>query len=111
MTFTRAAIGLLSLGTAVFTPAQAQQYVISTYAGGAPPRTPARGVSLSIGTPQGGVATDAAGNVYFVSLNCVFKLDQDGIATRIAGNSRPGYSGDGGPATSAQLHLLLSTRF
>jgi trimeric autotransporter adhesin len=80
----------------------AQQYVISTYAGGAPPPTPVRGVDVPFGAAFG-VAADAAGNVYFPSLNCVFKLDQNGVLTRVAGNSRAGYSGDGGPATSAQL--------
>src|ERR1700736_2645147 len=82
--------------------AAAQQYVISTVAGGAPPPTPARGVDLSMRFPIG-VATDAAGNAYFNSDNCVFKLDQKGVVTHIAGNSWPGYSGDGGLATSAQL--------
>src|SRR5437868_2619665 len=82
---------------AVLSPLQAQQYVISTYAGGAPPRTPARGVDVSIGFASG-IATDGARNVYFASsdLNCVFKLDPGGVLTRVAGNSRPGYSGDGG---------------
>jgi NHL repeat-containing protein len=81
----------------------AQQYVISTVAGGAPPAMPVRGVDLPINTR--GVATDAAGNVYFTStLDCVFKLDPNGIVTLAAGNSRPGYSGDGGPAASAQLN-------
>jgi uncharacterized protein (TIGR03437 family) len=79
-----------------------QSYTISTYAGGAPPPTPAPGASDSIGQPLG-VAMDAAGNVYFASDNCVFKLNQSGVLTRAAGNSRPGYSGDGGPASSAQL--------
>jgi sugar lactone lactonase YvrE len=41
--------------------------------------------------------------VYFSASNCVFKLDKNGILTLVAGNSRPGYSGDGGPATGAQL--------
>jgi trimeric autotransporter adhesin len=57
----------------------------------------------SIGSPFG-VATDGVGNLYFASLNCVFKLDQNGVMTRVAGNSRAGYSGDGGPAISAQLN-------
>jgi trimeric autotransporter adhesin len=80
----------------------AQQYVISTYAGGAPPPTPAMGTVASIGRPAS-VAMDTAGNVYLSSDNCVFRLDQRGILTRVAGNSRGGYSGDGGPATNAQL--------
>ncbi|HLK49195.1 MAG TPA: hypothetical protein VKT49_13730 [Bryobacteraceae bacterium] len=81
----------------------AQQYAISTVAGGAPPATPAPGVSIPIGPPQR-LAYDGGGNVYFTSLNSVFRLDSAGSVTLIAGNSRPGYSGDGGPATQAQLN-------
>jgi uncharacterized protein (TIGR03437 family) len=84
----------------------AEQYLISTYAGGAPP-TPAPGLSMSIGGIQF-VAADAAGNAYFPSINCVFKLDRNGVVTRVAGNSQGGYSGDGGPATSAQLNDPVS---
>ena len=69
------------LGLLLVSGASAQQYVISTIAGGAPPPTPVAAVSATIGMPQG-VATDAAGNVYFTSLNCVFKLDQSGEASR-----------------------------
>src|SRR5262245_54596169 len=81
----------------------AQQYVISTIAGGAPPPTPIAGVNADIG-PTYAVATDATGNVYFsISDNCVFRLDQNGVVTRVAGNSRVGDSGDGGLAINAQL--------
>src|SRR5689334_12086534 len=82
----------------------AQNFMISTYAGGSAPPTPIAALSASIGQPQS-VATGANGNVYFTSLNCVFMLDSKGILTRIAGNSRAGYSGDGGPALDAQLFL------
>ena len=79
----------LALGL-LFSPcgltAWTQQYTISTIAGGAPPATPATAVSASIGGP-GSVATDHAGNVYFASLNCVFKVDSNGTLTRIAGTS------------------------
>jgi sugar lactone lactonase YvrE len=102
MRFTRAAIVFLFTGTIVL--AEAQHYVISTYAGGVPPPTPATGINLSIGYPKA-MAVDAAGNAYFIALNCVFKVDQNGIVTRIAGNSLTGYSGDGGPAVNAQLQL------
>jgi uncharacterized protein (TIGR03437 family) len=81
----------------------AQQYTISTIAGGAPPSTPVAATSISIGRPQR-VTVDGVGNFYFTSLNCVFKVDSSGTLTRIAGNSRAGYSGDGGPATQAQLN-------
>src|ERR1035438_9113018 len=83
--------------------ALAQQYSISTVAGGAPPPTPAAAAGTTIGQPNR-VMVDASGNVYFSSLNSVFKMDGGGNLTLIAGNSRPGYSGDGGPATRAQLN-------
>src|SRR5213593_4017849 len=86
------------------TAAWAQQYVISTIAGGAPPPTPVAAVNANIG-PTYAVATDAPGNVYFISDDCVFKLDQNGVLTRVAGDSRAGYSGDGGPAINAQLNF------
>jgi sugar lactone lactonase YvrE len=80
----------------------AQQFVISTYAGGAPPPTPMVGVQASI-LPSVVVA-DSSGNLYFSGFNSVFQLDSNGVMTRIAGTSRAGYSGDGGPAASAQLN-------
>jgi trimeric autotransporter adhesin len=83
--------------------AGAQQYVISTVAGGAPPATPMVASSASIGDPAR-VAVDRAGNVYFTSLHSVFRVDPGGTLTRFAGNGRPGNSGDGGPASSAQLN-------
>ena len=93
---------LLLIGTAT-----AQQYVISTYAGGAPLPTPAPALELSIGIPTA-VCVDAAENVYFISSNMAFKLDRDGILTRVAGNSRQGDAGDGGPALNAQLRVFYS---
>ncbi len=101
-----AAVALWSLSA--LSPVRAQQYVISTYAGGAPPPTPAPAVAGSIGAPTS-VAMDTRGNVYFASrdLNVVFKLDPSGVLTRVAGTSLLGYSGDGGPATSARLQLFF----
>jgi uncharacterized protein (TIGR03437 family) len=89
--------------------AAAQPYVISTYAGGAPPvAAPVQGTSVSIGEAIS-VATDEKGNIYFASpdLNSVFKLDPSGVLTRIAGSSKYGYSGDGGPATEANMNLYF----
>ncbi len=85
------------------TLAVAQQYTISTVAGGAPPATPAAAASVSIGQPRR-VATDSAGNVYFSASNSVFKVSAGGTLTLVAGNSRAGFSGDGGPAVHAQLN-------
>lgn len=66
---------------------------------------PARGIDAAFAAGFG-VAADRAGNVYFSALYSVFKLDQSGVLTRVAGNLTAGYSGDGGPATSAQLSSL-----
>jgi uncharacterized protein (TIGR03437 family) len=95
----------VALGMAAVAPAAVQQYTISTIAGGgaATPLTmPTRGLDLSIGAVSN-LAVDGAGNVYFVAGATILKLDPQGIVNRIAGTGRYGYSGDGGPATSAQL--------
>jgi uncharacterized protein (TIGR03437 family) len=94
-----APLALLLLACA---PVFAQQYSISTVAGGAPPATPASATGIGIGQPRR-VAVDSAGNVYFSSGNCIFEIAGGQLAL-IAGNSRPGFSGDGGPATSAMLN-------
>ncbi|MBX2906478.1 MAG: T9SS type A sorting domain-containing protein [Taibaiella sp.] len=47
---------------------------------------------------------DATGNMYITSVAHIRKVDTDGIITTIAGNNVPGYSGDGGSATAAQIY-------
>ncbi len=49
------------------------------------------------------IAADAAGNVFVGDGNLVRKISVTGIITTLAGNGTAGFSGDGGPATSAQL--------
>jgi sugar lactone lactonase YvrE len=54
-----------------------------------------------------GVAVDSAGNLYIAdtSNNVVRKVDISGNIHTVAGNHTPGYSGDGGAATSAELNF------
>ncbi|HXN47522.1 MAG TPA: hypothetical protein VN893_12825 [Bryobacteraceae bacterium] len=93
------ALGLLLAGGS----ALAQQYLIRTVAGGGLPVTPAVATSLALETTTAVVA-DPAGNLYFDSGNSVLKVSTSGTLTVVAGSSTlPGYSGDGGAATDAQL--------
>lgn len=87
----------------------AQNYVISTVAGGSPAPANASSTGSAIGLP-GRVHVDSSGNVYFTALNSVFKLSS-GVITRIAGNGRQGYTGDGGQATSAELNQPQGVAF
>lgn len=53
-----------------------------------------------------GLVVDAAGNLYFSDRNnsCVRRVDPDGLITVVAGRpGDPGFSGDGGQATDAEL--------
>jgi sugar lactone lactonase YvrE len=52
-----------------------------------------------------GVAVDAAGNLFIADTqnHRVRKVDTNGIITTVAGSAQPGFGGDGGPATAAQL--------
>ena len=63
---------------------------------------PALWASLS---SPGAVAVDAAGNLYVADTDdfTVRKVTPDGTITAVAGNGTGGHSGDGGPATAAQL--------
>ena len=54
---------------------------------------------------SGGLAVDAESNVYIVqaTVGRILKLTPDGVLSPIAGSTKPGFSGDGGPATLAEL--------
>jgi sugar lactone lactonase YvrE len=52
-----------------------------------------------------GVAVDASGNLLIAESggNIVWRLDSSGVLAIVAGTGATGYSGDGGPATNANL--------
>jgi trimeric autotransporter adhesin len=82
-----------------------QNYTIQTFAGGGVPQNVV-GTSARLGSVTG-VATDAAGNVYIAlsSYSAVVRMDATThVLTLAVGTGTPGYSGDNGPAASAQLN-------
>ena len=74
------------------------------YAGDGGPATSAR-----LRNPLS-VTPDATGALYIAdqSNHRIRKVASNGIITTVAGNGNAGYSGDGGPATSAQLNSPAS---
>jgi uncharacterized protein (TIGR03437 family) len=75
------------------------------YAGNFGDGGPAMNASLGNLT---GLALDAAGNLYIADAHnmCVRKVTPGGIISTVAGtNGVQGFSGDGGPATSARLNV------
>src|SRR6185437_5984698 len=87
---------------------KAQTYIITTIAGngtqsGTGNGGPATSVPLYFPT---GIALDDSGNVYIADYSQIHKVSaKTGIITTIAGNGTLGGSGDGGPATSAELYF------
>ncbi len=98
-----ASVGAILL-FALVPAAPAQQYTVSTVAGGGAPVTPAPALATSVG-PTRRVAVDSAGNFYFSASNSVYKVDSSGTLTLVAGDSRADYTGDGGPAINASLNM------
>lgn len=69
----------------------------------------ATATTIGLAQPTG-VAFDRSGNVYAIDATNqrVRRVDANGIVTTIAGNGTAGFSGDGGPATSAQLNFPIA---
>lgn len=61
-------------------------------------------------TPQG-ITFDRFGNLYIVDRARIRKVDPTGTITTFAGTGVSGFSGDGGPATAAQIRNLNNARF
>lgn len=62
-------------------------------------------INTTIGSPWA-ITTDDAGNIYYSEpdASVVRKIDFAGIITTVAGTGTAGYSGNGGPASAAQLN-------
>ena len=93
-------------------PANAQSGHIDTIAGG--------GVgdggrpTLAALTSPDGVAIDSLGNVYIAdgAAHRIRKIDiEDNVISTFAGTGKPGFSGDGGPASSAALSSPFGLAF
>ncbi len=81
----------------------AQDYLITTFAGGGVQNNVAATAASISGVAS--VALDDAANLYFLTGNTVLRMD---AATRnltvVAGTGVPGFAGDHGPAVNAQLN-------
>jgi len=79
-------------------------YGNDAYSGDGGPATQAR---LAYPTD---VFADSIGNLFIADAynHCIRKVDSSGTITTVAGTGTPGMSGDGGPATSAQLEEPFS---
>lgn len=86
--------------------------IISTIAGngtcGSPSGDGGLATAATLG-PSYGIAYDASGNLYIADYinNVVRVVNTAGIIHTFAGNGTAGYSGDGGPAPSAQLSFPI----
>jgi sugar lactone lactonase YvrE len=91
-------------------PASAQ--TIHTYAGGGPnPNGSGPATNFQLNSP-GGLALDAAGNLYIAESvsHRVRRVTPAGIISTVAGTGVGGFSGDGGPATAAQLRNPIDVK-
>lgn len=83
---------------------------IETVAGSGRSRYPGDGgPATEAGLDPANVALDAQGNLYIADEvnHSVRIVDPEGIISTLAGTGEPGYAGDGGPATEAQLDSPL----
>jgi hypothetical protein len=99
-------IGLLFLfSVRLNSPGFAQSGIITTYVGPGVPVDGGLAIDQAIDGPTS-VVPDGAGGFYVASgrQSRVYRVSADGKLSLVAGDGSPGFSGDGGPATSAQLY-------
>jgi uncharacterized protein (TIGR03437 family) len=77
--------------------------VVTTVAGGGSGCDNCPATSAFLNGPEG-IAVDLAGSLYILETQGhIVRKVSGGVISTIAGNGTPGYSGDGGPASGAQL--------
>jgi uncharacterized protein (TIGR03437 family) len=88
------------ISTVAGTGAGAGSHSIGSYSGDGGPATEA-----NLNNPTA-LTVDSAGNIYFTDQynQRIRKVATSGVITTIAGTGTAGYSGDGGPATAAQVN-------
>ncbi len=102
-------IGLVTILLATF---QANAQIITTIAGTGTAAFSGDGgiaTAADLKNPHG-VAIDTAGNIYIVDQQNyrIRKINTSGVISTVAGTGSAGYSGDGGPATAAQINRVMS---
>jgi len=87
--------------------------IISTIAGnGTSTSSGDGGQATAAGIATTGITFDASGNLYIGDgFSAIRMVNSMGIISTIAGTGADGYSGDGGPATSAKLHIPFGLAF
>ncbi len=107
----RAHLQLLFLAATFLTPVRGQSYILTTVAGADHLGDGKQATAVPLRDPVG-VAQDAAGNVYIADRadHRIRRVSPSGVITTIAGTGRPGFTGDGGPATEATFRRPWSIR-
>ena len=96
------------IGSVFAANALSQQYTINTIAGSAGNAGFAGDSGSAVGSQLNyptGIAVDKSGNLYIADgLNNRVRKVSGGVISTVAGNGTAGYTGDKGPATSAELN-------
>ena len=78
------------------------------------PAAPIRALDATLTGPTG-IVVDAAGNLYVSECDwtyaAIVRIDPKGMLTTFVGTTVPGFTGDGGPATAAQLYCPIGMAF
>jgi sugar lactone lactonase YvrE len=109
--FTLKVISVLLVGAVLQSAADTPNAIIQTVAGnGTSGFSGDNGAAATASLSEPfGVVVDTAGNLYIAdtSNHRIRKVNTSGVITTVAGNGTEGFSGDGGPATSAALNTPI----